>query len=302
MSTLGVCRRGRGLPLPALQLGLVLAICGLVQAGMGSPRSASPLADTAISKDGLAIAYDVKGEGQPALVFVHDWACNRGFWRAQMDYFSGTHQVIALDLAGCGESGKGRDAYTIESFADDVAAVIEKLNLTSVVLVGHSMGGLVSIRAARALGDKVIGIIGVDSLQDMSETRSAALLERTLKPFKDDFKSATQAFARSLFSEKADPALVERVVSEMSSVSPDVGLSSLRSEALFSLRADLEGLRLPIRVINSDRFPTNVAANKAIFRNYEMIPMNGVGHYVMLEDAPRFDKLLEDVLIKFEAR
>ena len=65
---------------------------------------------TAVSADGIAVRYEVRGRGAPALVFVHGWSCDRRYWNAQMDYFADRHQVVAVDLAGHGESGLGRTA------------------------------------------------------------------------------------------------------------------------------------------------------------------------------------------------
>lgn len=302
MHIVEVCKPVRSLLVLVLSLGFSWALfAGPARSDAKQPVVAAA-ADSVASKDGLNIVYEVAGDGEPTLVFVHGWAGNKSFWRAQMDYFSKKYKVAALDLAGHGESAAGREFYTVEAYGDDVAAVVEKLNPARVILVGHSEGARECIRAARAIGDKVIGIVGVDSLQDLSQSYTADQLDREFKPFKDDFKGTTMTFVRTLFPEKADNALVDRVASQMASINPAVGLSALRSEALYNLKADLAGLRAPIRVINSDRFPTNVAANKAIYRNYDMIPMPGVGHFLMLEDPAGFNKLLEGVIAEFAAR
>ncbi|MFC2164721.1 alpha/beta fold hydrolase [Acidobacteriota bacterium] len=61
--------------------------------------------DNAISADGVSIAYEVRGKGEPALVFVHGWAGKRNDCDSQMTYFSDNHKVVAIDLASFGESG-----------------------------------------------------------------------------------------------------------------------------------------------------------------------------------------------------
>ncbi len=97
--------------------------------------------DVAASADGIPLAYEVHGTGRPALVFVHGWSCDRRYWSKQIDYFAQRYQVVVLDLAGHGESGLGRRAWTIPAFGQDVVAVVEKLGLKEAVLIGHSMGG-----------------------------------------------------------------------------------------------------------------------------------------------------------------
>jgi pimeloyl-ACP methyl ester carboxylesterase len=115
------------------------------------------------SVDNIPIAYEVRGKGSPALVFVHGWSCNRGYWNAQLPPFSENHTVVAIDLGGHGESGLGRQSWTIYSFGSDVAAVVRKLGLQSVVLIAHSMGGDVIVDAARQLPGRVAGLVMVDT-------------------------------------------------------------------------------------------------------------------------------------------
>lgn len=57
------------------------------------------------SADGLPVRYEVLGDGTPALVFVHGWSCDRRYWDGQVGYFADRHRVVAIDLAGHGESG-----------------------------------------------------------------------------------------------------------------------------------------------------------------------------------------------------
>src|SRR4051812_45454743 len=81
------------------------------------------------SSDSTRIAYEVHGEGMPALIFVHGWSCDRTYWEKQIASFSKNFEVVSVDLAGHGESGLGRKSWTIEAFGDDVASVVKKLGL-----------------------------------------------------------------------------------------------------------------------------------------------------------------------------
>src|SRR5438105_10350898 len=95
----------------------------------------------ASSVDDTPIAFEEQGQGSPAVVFVHGWACDRTYWRHQVDRFQRRAKVVTLDLAGHGESGADRSEWSIAGFGADVAAVVQALELRDVVLVGHSMGG-----------------------------------------------------------------------------------------------------------------------------------------------------------------
>ena len=89
------------------------------------------------------------GEGPP-LVLLHGANLSAEVWSYQLRDLSATYRVIALDLRGHGRSSAGEDDVTISAMATDVAEVMGALGLERAVLVGHSMGGMVSLRLARA--------------------------------------------------------------------------------------------------------------------------------------------------------
>ncbi len=92
-------------------------------------------------KDGTQIYYKDWGTGQP-IVFSHGWPLSGDDWDAQMLFF-GQHgyRVIAHDRRGHGRSGQTWDGNEMNTYADDLATLFEKLDLSNVMLVGHSTGG-----------------------------------------------------------------------------------------------------------------------------------------------------------------
>jgi len=115
------------------------------------------------SKDGVEISYTTQGSGQPALVFVHCWSGDKSYWKYQVPEFSKNYQVVTIDYGGHGNSGLNRENFTIESFGDDVVAVVNELKLDKIVFIGHSLGGLVILDAASKLPGKVWALIGADT-------------------------------------------------------------------------------------------------------------------------------------------
>ncbi|WP_407167180.1 alpha/beta fold hydrolase [Bradyrhizobium sp. ORS 111] len=93
------------------------------------------------TKDGTRIAYKDWGAGQP-IVFSHGWPLAGDAWDAQMLFFGQNgYRVIAHDRRGHGQSDQPWNGNTMDQYADDLAELIEKLDLNNVVLVGHSTGG-----------------------------------------------------------------------------------------------------------------------------------------------------------------
>ncbi len=182
-----------------------------------------------LSADGIPIANRAEGAGEPAVVFVHCWCGNQGFWKGAVAALKDRHRVVTLDLAGHGASGRGRARYTVEAFAQDVKAVVEKLGLTKVILVGHSMGGPVTLEAARLMPDRVVKLIPIDTFHNVEEVWPEEQRAAFLKPFEEDFRVAVRTFVPQLMPPGTDPAVVKRVVDAMAACDPAMGVSAMRA-------------------------------------------------------------------------
>lgn len=257
------------------------------------------MTDFAFSSDGIPIAYEAKGTGAPALVFVHGWSCDRRYWRGQVGHFAARRHVVAIDLAGHGESGMGRSAWTMAAFGDDVIAEVNRLELGELVLIGHSMGGDVIVEAALHLTDRVIGLVWVDTYTDLDQPLDLDEIERFAAPFREDFASTTRDFVRRMFLHNSDPGLVEWVAADMSAAPPDIAIDAL-ARAIGNVRAIpglLERLSAPLVAINPDHRPTDI---ESLHRHgVTTRVMSGVAHFLMMEDPSRFNRLLEDVVNGF---
>jgi pimeloyl-ACP methyl ester carboxylesterase len=274
----------------------LLAGCQRTPSDAQSAASAAPIV---LSADGIRIAYDAAGEGTPALVFVHGWSCDRTYWQGQLPPFARRFKVVAVDLAGHGESGLKRKEWTIAAFGGDVAAVVEKLDLKRVVLIGHSMGGDVIVAAARQLPGRVAGLVWVDAYKELESTNTPEEVQAFMAPFRANFEAATRNFVRGrMFVPSSDPALVEHVAADMSSEPPAVGLGALESALTFDreIPGALKELNLPVFAINPDNRPTDIASMKR--HGVEVVLMPGVGHFLMMEDPERFNRLLGTVIDK----
>ncbi|MFO7568582.1 MAG: alpha/beta hydrolase, partial [Smithellaceae bacterium] len=169
-----------------------------------------------VSQDGTPISYEVSGAGEPTLVFVHGWSCDARYWRAQVAHFAKKHRVIVLDLAGHGHSGMDRRKYTMAAFGRDVRAVVDAAGGGRTILIGHSMGGTVIVEAAKLLPGRVIGLIGVDTLDNIEYPLTQKGMDNMMAPLKKDFRAGTRAFAGSMFLPDANPIIRDWVLADMS--------------------------------------------------------------------------------------
>lgn len=96
---------------------------------------------TIATKDGTQIYYKDWGTGQP-IVFSHGWPLNADAWDGQLFFLaSNGYRTIAHDRRGHGRSSQPWNGNEMDTYADDLAALIETLDLKDVVLIGHSTGG-----------------------------------------------------------------------------------------------------------------------------------------------------------------
>lgn len=254
----------------------------------------TPQRQNVLSKDRVEIAYTVEGKGEPALVFVHGWSCDKSYWSNQVKAFSPKYKVVTIDLAGHGESGLERSDYTLQSFSEDVAAVVNKLGLKKIIIIGHSMGGPVIIEAAIRLKGKVIGLIGADTFQNLGEIFPEDQMQQFLKPFKENFVETTKGFVKTMFPPTADSLLVKKIADDMSSAPPQIAVSAMENMFKDNAISALKELDVPIISINCDLYPVKVEENRKHVKSFEVKMMNGVGHFVMLEDPAKFNQLLQE--------
>jgi pimeloyl-ACP methyl ester carboxylesterase len=251
------------------------------------------------SPDGVRIHYETTGKGRSALVLVHCWTCDRTFWQDQVARLARNHQVVTLDLAGHGRSGRTRKDYTMEAFGQDVKAVADELKLDRMVLVGHSMGGAVILEAAKRLGDRVVGLVPIDTLLDVEQASDPKETDAVMTKMQADYKGQTTAFIRQyLFAPTTPPAVADRILAQTTNFPPEIAISALRNNWNYKAGPAFDAVKVPIVAVNGDRFPTNFDANRRHAPQFDALIMKGVGHYPMLEDPARFGTLLDEALQK----
>ncbi len=281
-----------------------MALCGLfvlvciVLACQGEDKVAIPEEGSVLSVDSVEIHYQVYGSAEKTLVFLHCWSCDESYWRNQVGPFSRDYKVVTIDLAGHGQSGTNREAWTVEAFGRDVVAVVNYLELDNVVLVGHSMGAVVIIETAKMIPDKVRAIIGVDMYQDFSLEFTDAQVDSFVDNFERNFKEYTFDYVLALFPAASDSAVVEPIAEDMASAPPEIAVEALRNTVLYDYKKALADFDIPIYAINAERFPTNVEANKEIAGHFEIGFISETGHFPQLEKPEVFNEILRSMLEK----
>jgi pimeloyl-ACP methyl ester carboxylesterase len=145
---------------------------------------AAPVQERRTTVEGTAIAY--RAWGNPAdrgIVLVHGGAAHSRWWDHIGPLLANGWRVVALDLSGHGDSGR-RDSYTLDTWAREVLAVAADAGITTApTVIGHSMGGLVTLRLASLAGSRIAGAVAIDSpVRDLTPEDRAARQRRAFGP------------------------------------------------------------------------------------------------------------------------
>jgi pimeloyl-ACP methyl ester carboxylesterase len=288
----------------AIVASLLLAACSKQEAAPPPPAPAAaskaePAEGTpriAIAPDGVHVQYRLYGSGEPALVFIHGWSCDSNYWREQIPEFKKKYTLVAVDLAGHGGTDGSRGEWTMARFGQDVATAVSAVPNQKLVLVGHSMGGNVAVEAARLLGNRVIGIIGVDTFKTIgAPPPSKAQVDAIMKPFEADFIGHTREIVEQhFFAPGADAQLKQKIAYDMSLSPPRVAIPSLRAVMEYDFTPVLKDVSVPIVAINADiGEPVNEVRIRKVLPKFRQVVLAGEGHFLMMEDPARFNPALE---------
>jgi sigma-B regulation protein RsbQ len=282
-----------------------MALCASLAIFIGATDTMETTKDrkgTARSADGVEIVYSERGKGGIALVFIHGGLADRTFWAPQLSGLSDRFRIVALDLAGHGESGRNRKLWSIPAFAQDVRAVVEKLRLRRVVLIGNSLGGPVALDAAALLKGRAIGVVGVDTLHDATTRIEPSDAHARAEAFRKDFQGTCHAMVGSLFHPGAHQELRDWAEKRMCAMPVEVVAGLMEGFGGYDLAASFRAAGVPIRALNGDLYPIAFEKNRAITPDFDGVVMKDAGHYPMLERPAEFNSLLIKIVEELDAK
>ena len=255
-----------------------------------------------LSTDNVNIHYTETGKGNTSIVFVHGWLGNINWWNSQEAFFKEKYNIVKIDLGGHGKSDKTRQDWTGEQYADDIKAVINQINTSEIILVGHSMSGAYVLEASIGL-PKVEAVILVDTLKDLDQDFTPEQAEQFMfSNYRKDFKSAVEnILPQFLFVEETPVIIKNQLQNEFIQNEPELAINTLKPLYEMDIRKIANLVDIPIRAINSDAQPTKTENNRKYFKNYDYRVIAGTGHYPMLEKPDEFNIILKEAIEELTA-
>lgn len=247
-------------------------------------------------RDGVRLGYETAGEGEPAMLFVHGWTCDHTFFAPQFEYFSARRRVIAVDLRGHGESDAPAGPYTMPGFADDLAWLCGQLGVDNLVVVGHSMGGAVSMALASAYPALVRAAVLVDAPVLLTPEALKVRVELGAALAAPDGPALARRYAYEMFLPTDDAIRRELLVERMMRTPQHVVSGCMLGIGSFDMLSAAQHISQPVLYIGADKPRGDATLLQPHLPHIVIEQTPGVGHFNQLEAADKVTGIIERFL------
>jgi pimeloyl-ACP methyl ester carboxylesterase len=258
---------------------------------------------SSITTDQGIVHYEVYGRGRP-VILLHGWLGSWGLWQETMSFLGQYYRTYAMDFWGFGESGKKRETYAVQDFVSLVGQFMEQLGIVRAPLVGHSMGGTVSLSVAIRYPERVSKVVVVGSpivgsslaplLKLAGYRTNAFLLFNMMGPFRAFMK---YYYSRQICSDPRFPDMMDRDLKKTTLESFLLSIASLRRT---DLRPMLSQIKVPAMGIYGDKdkvvHPLQWEPMKSGIPQAQIVRFENAGHFPMLEEPKNFNDRLRSFL------
>jgi pimeloyl-ACP methyl ester carboxylesterase len=261
-----------------------------------------------------ALQVETLGDHGPAVVLIPGLSCGTWTWRDTAPRLAKTHRVYLLTLPGF--DGRASQAgATLETLQGDLLKLIESRQLGRPVLVGHSLGGTLSLAFAAQHSDRIAGVVAVDGLPVFPGTENApdrkAMAAGTRAQFgaqtREQFAAGQQMYMRNI------GVLDEARATELAALAArsDVGATADFAAQLMALdlRPTLARIRVPVVEISPFNAPDftrmgiDEAGKTAYYRGLlagtarlDVVSISPARHFVMFDQPEKFAAALDQAL------
>lgn len=234
----------------------------------------------------VKLAYEEHGSGYP-MIFIHGYPLNRTTWKPLIPYMQKTVRMILVDLRGLGESPVVDGVYSMSAMAEDIHSLMDRLGIARACVVGHSMGGYVSMAFARAFPERLsgLGLVATHARSDSPEGR-VARLKQADEVLQNGVAVVADAMPPRLSASTKIQALMREVIlsADRRAVYGCLKGMAVREEALAWL-PDVHVPSVIIAGINDAIVPLDAAKQMAAaLPQGSLLELPGTGHMPMMEN------------------
>jgi len=234
--------------------------------------------------------YRITGEGA-CVVFLHGFLEDHSIWNDFADRLSDRFKVLQIDLPGFGKSNVVDDIHSMSLMANAVEKAITVENIDHCLMVGHSMGGYVTLAFANLYPKKLNGIVLFHSQAGADDEETKENRNRTIEIVKKDHKDFITSFIPLLFAEEnvsrfsKEIKQLQKMALKTSAEGVIAALAGMRDRD--DQRDLLASINIPVLIIigkQDSRIPLNkVLPQLSLPKNCEAIILDNVGHMGFIE-------------------
>jgi pimeloyl-ACP methyl ester carboxylesterase len=239
------------------------------------------------------VHYEVFGRGRPVL-FLHGWLGSWRYWFDTMEVVAEHFRTYSFDFWGFGDSRSQHTEENIRTYSDQVVRFIDELGIDRIVLVGHSMGGMVAMQTALDYPDRVSRVVTVGAPFEGSSL--SWLLKLTNHPRLAQIFARWPWLRRNAFSfflgRSEDPSVQEVIDASVKSEAITLN-STIRSMLRTDLRPELPRLSVPALIVHGGRDDVVSPRQVKLFEHIalaEVMYMPRSRHFPFLDEATIFNE------------
>lgn len=256
---------------------------------------------SAIYLDDRLVHYEVFGRGQP-IIFLHSWLGSWRYWAPTMDAVAQRYRAYALDFWGFGESDRKTGTFTISEYMGMLIKFMEQMGIQQTNIVGHGLGGMVAIRAAREHTQYFTRVVVISTpLQGhilrevikpgalsrlLGRTRPTTVWSKLVRQIPIDDPDVQQ----ELYDDTDDlsDVVIEHVHESIMETDLEDSLAAIDSIPLLAIYGEKDTIVPPdhAQFLNGDHG-----------RPHQLIVLPRANHFPFLEKSNAFDRLLLDFLV-----
>jgi 3-oxoadipate enol-lactonase len=259
--------------------------------------------------DGCQLSYRIySNPGKPRLALIHSLALSGAMWGELIGRLAGSAEILTYDCRGHGQSERRPGPYSVELFADDLAALLDACDWPSAIVAGCSMGGCVAQAFAAAYPERVQGLALIDTTAWYGPTAPKDWKERGARPAQAGFPSMVELQVSRWFSDafrKARPDIANQMTQIF--LANDAACYAATCEMLGNadLRNAVRGFRMPVSVIvGEEDYATPVAMSRFLqesIANSTLSVIPGARHTTPVECPGEIGAFLGDLMGKSSA-
>jgi pimeloyl-ACP methyl ester carboxylesterase len=247
---------------------------------------------------GVKLAYDVAGYGNPPIVLVHGWCDNHNVFARIADHFSQRHLVISVDLRGHGHSDKPLGDYAIATFAEDVAWMCTYLELPKPLMIGHSLGGAIVLEFAQRYPTLPLALVAIEGVilpPAHIQSGGRELLGALRSPA---WRDVIHGFVESNFSPTDDPALREQALANLETLPQHMHISVTEQMLRWDAVKAVHNCKVPLLYIEGGSGLSDLNQLQALCSQLSISRTVGLGHMQMLATPHQVNSQIEAFMAK----